>query len=46
MMVRAEEVRQSVRIMKQCLEAMPEGPFASLDRKVVPPKRAEMKQSM
>ena len=25
---------------------MPEGPIASLDRKVVPPKRAEMKQSM
>jgi NADH-quinone oxidoreductase subunit D len=46
MMVRAEEVRQSVRIMKQCLAAMPEGPIASLDRKVVPPKRAEMKQSM
>jgi NADH-quinone oxidoreductase subunit D len=46
MMVRAEEVRQSVRIMKQCLEQMPQGPIASLDRKVVPPKRAEMKQSM
>src|SRR3546814_14251345 len=25
---------------------MPTGPIASLDRKVVPPKRAEMKQSM
>jgi NADH-quinone oxidoreductase subunit D len=46
LMVRAEEVRQSVRIMKQCLNAMPEGPIASFDRKVVPPKRAEMKQSM
>jgi NADH-quinone oxidoreductase subunit D len=46
MMVRVEEVRQSVRIMKQCLEKMPQGPIASLDRKVVPPKRAEMKQSM
>ena len=45
-MVRVEEVRQSVRIMKQCLRDMPEGPIASLDRKVVPPKRAEMKQSM
>ena len=45
-MVRVEEVRQSVRIMKQCLNEMPEGPIASLDRKVVPPKRAEMKQSM
>ena len=45
-MVRVEEVRQSVRIMKQCLRDMPEGPIASDDRKIVPPKRAEMKQSM
>ena len=45
-MVRVEEVRQSVRIMKQCIAEMPEGPIASLDRKVVPPKRGEMKQSM
>ena len=46
MMVRVEEVRQSARIMRQCLNEMPEGPIASLDRKVVPPKRAEMKHSM
>lgn len=45
-MVRVEEVWQSARIMKQCLNEMPEGPIASLDRKVVPPKRAEMKRSM
>jgi NADH-quinone oxidoreductase subunit D len=45
-MVRVEEVWQSARIMKQCLAQMPEGPIASSDRKVVPPKRAEMKQSM
>jgi len=45
-MVRVEEVRQSARIMKQCLAEMPEGPVASDDRKVVPPKRGEMKQSM
>ncbi len=45
-MVRVEEVYQSARIMKQCLNEMPSGPIASLDRKVVPPKRAEMKQSM
>ncbi len=46
MMVRVEEVRQSVRIMKQILEQIPEGPISSFDRKVVPPKRGEMKQSM
>ena len=45
-MVRVEEVYQSAKIIKQCLRDMPSGPIASLDRKVVPPKRAEMKQSM
>ena len=45
-MVRVEEVRQSARIIRQCLREMPEGPVASEDRKVVPPRRAEMKQSM
>ena len=45
-MVRVEEVRQSARIMRQCLNEMPDGPIASLDRKVVPPKRGEMKRSM
>ena len=45
-MVRVEEVWQSARIMKQCLAQMPDGPIASSDRKVVPPKRGEMKQSM
>ena len=45
-MVRVEEVRQSARIMRQCLRDMPDGPIASTDRKIVPPKRAEMKSSM
>jgi NADH-quinone oxidoreductase subunit D len=45
-MVRVEEVRQSARIMRQCLKDMPSGPVATMDRKVFPPKRAEMKQSM
>jgi NADH-quinone oxidoreductase subunit D len=45
-MVRVEEVRQSARIMKQCLNEMPDGPVLTLDRKVAPPKRGEMKQSM
>ena len=45
-MVRVEEVRQSARIMKQCLSEMPAGPTSSSDRKVTPPKRAEMKSSM
>jgi NADH-quinone oxidoreductase subunit D len=45
-MVRVEEVRQSMRIIKQCLNDMPSGPVITDDRKVAPPKRAEMKQSM
>jgi len=45
-MVRVEEVRQSARIMRQCLRDLPEGPVASHDRKVKPPARAEMKRSM
>jgi NADH-quinone oxidoreductase subunit D len=45
-MVRVEEVRQSSRIIKQCLNQMQEGAVSSTDRKVVPPKRGEMKRSM
>ncbi len=45
-MVRVEEVRQSARIMRQCLRDMPAGPIGSSDRKVFPPTRGEMKQSM
>ncbi|MBP6818598.1 NADH-quinone oxidoreductase subunit D [Ferrovibrio sp. MS7] len=44
---RVEEMHQSVRIIRQCIEQMPEaGPVSSDDRKVVPPKRGEMKTSM
>ncbi|WNO55010.1 NADH-quinone oxidoreductase subunit D [Stakelama saccharophila] len=45
-MVRVEEVYQSAKIMKQCLAEMPEGPIMTMDRKVGPPKRGEMKHSM
>jgi NADH-quinone oxidoreductase subunit D len=45
-----EEMKQSVRIMKQCLEKLGSadgaGPVSSVDGKVVPPKRGEMKRSM
>ncbi len=45
-LVRMEECRQSVHIIRQCLEKMPKGPIASEDGKIIPPKRAEMKESM
>ena len=44
--VRLEEMRQSLKIMKQCCEEMPPGPVQTDDRKVAPPKRGEMKRSM
>ena len=45
-LVRVEEMRQSVRIIKQALAQMPAGPVKVNDRKVAPPPRAEMKNSM
>ncbi|MBJ6986366.1 MULTISPECIES: NADH-quinone oxidoreductase subunit D [unclassified Devosia] len=49
-LVRMEEMRQSTRIMAQCVDKLNapdgKGPVASTDGKVVPPKRGEMKQSM
>ena len=45
-LVRMEECRQSLRIIKQCIEKMKPGPVSSRDGKIVPPKRDEMKRSM
>ena len=39
-------MRQSIKIIKQCVEKMPSGPVRVNDRKVMPPPRAEMKTSM
>ncbi|MBM3488840.1 MAG: NADH-quinone oxidoreductase subunit D [Alphaproteobacteria bacterium] len=43
---RVEEMRQSTRIIRQVLDTLPEGPVVTLDRKIAPPPRAEMKRSM
>jgi NADH-quinone oxidoreductase subunit D len=49
-LIRILEMRESVKIMKQCvnklLGAEGAGPISSTDGKIVPPKRGEMKQSM
>lgn len=48
--VRMEEMRQSTRIMAQCVEKLMsptgQGPVLTPNNKVTPPKRAEMKRSM
>jgi NADH-quinone oxidoreductase subunit D len=49
-LIRMEEMRQSVRIMKQCLERLNSpagrGPVLLPNNKVTPPRRAEMKKTM
>lgn len=45
-LVRMEEMMQSVRIIRQALARMPAGLSMVDDRKISPPKRAEMKGSM
>ena len=49
-LIRMEEMRQSVRIMKQCVERLmgdaKTGLVSSVDGKIVPPKRGDMKRSM
>ena len=45
-LVRMEEMRESVKIIDQCLTRMPEGPVKVVDNKISPPTRSEMKNSM
>jgi len=45
-LIRMREMRESLRIMFQCLNDMPEGDIQTDDAKCVPPSRAEMKTSM
>ncbi len=45
-LVRVAEMYESMKIMKQCLNNLPEGPVKSNDYKVSPPPRSEMKDSM
>ena len=45
-LIRMEEMRQSLSLMKQCIDRMPAGPVKSDDHKVVMPSRQSMKTSM
>lgn len=44
--IRLNEIRESMRIVEQCIEMMPEGPYRTEDRKVTPPPRARIDESM
>jgi len=43
---RIEEMRESVKIINQCLSSMPKGPVKSMDGKITPPPKKEIKDSM
>ncbi len=43
---RMEEMRESVKIIRQCIEKMQPGPVLETSGKASPPRRAEMKTSM
>jgi NADH-quinone oxidoreductase subunit D len=43
---RIEEMRESIKIIKQCIDKMPVGPVMPEHSKYAPPRRGEMKSSM
>ena len=43
---RMEEMRESVKIIRDCIKNMPSGPVKSIDGKITPPKRRDLKNSM
>ena len=43
---RIEEMRESVKIINQCLSSMPKGPVKSMNGKITPPPKKEIKDSM
>ena len=45
-LIRVEEMRQSLRIITQALNALPTGMIRTDDRKITPPSRGQMKESM
>jgi NADH dehydrogenase (ubiquinone) Fe-S protein 2 len=45
-LIRVEEMRQSLRILSQAINQIPNGPVKMDDRKIAPPSRTHMKESM
>ena len=45
-LIRIEEMRESLRIIMQCLNQLPTGLFKTDDRKITSPSRPQLKQSM
>jgi len=43
---RIEEMRESIKIIKQCIKQIPTGPIKTIDGKISPPNKQEIKQSM
>jgi NADH-quinone oxidoreductase subunit D len=44
--IRLNEMRESIRIVRQILDMMPSGPYRILDKKVTPPPRSRIDESM
>ena len=44
--IRLNEIRESIRIVRQCIDLMPSGDYRSQDPKVTPPPRARIGESM
>ena len=45
-LIRVQEMRESLKIIKQCLDKIPSGDVMTADKRIAPPKRADMKTSM
>jgi len=43
---RMEEMRESIKIIESCIKYMPDGPVKSIDGKITPPKKEDLKTSM
>lgn len=44
--IRVKEMRESLRIIQQCLNSIPEGSVKTEDKKLTPPSRTDVKNSM